>query len=73
MDREQLLQEASRLSRIIADDAMRIIRQRGLIERLKSGSNVTALEQAEDLLKAMVENQTQHEKQRVKVQTKLIF
>lgn len=73
MDREQLLQEASRLSRIIADDAMRIIRQRGLIERLKSGSNVMALEQAEDLLKAMVENQTQHEKQLVKVQAKLIF
>jgi hypothetical protein len=73
MDHEQLLQEASRLSRIVADDATRIIRQRGLIERLKSASNVTALEQAEDLLKAMVEDQTQHEQQLVKVQAKLIF
>ncbi len=73
MDREQLLQEASRLSRIVADDAMRIICQRGLIERLKSGSNVTALEHAESLLKAMIEDQTQHEQQLVKVQAKLIF
>lgn len=73
MDREQLLQEASRLSGIVADDAMRIIQQRGLIERLKSGANLTELEQAEDILKAMLEQQTQHEKQLVQVQAKLIF
>jgi hypothetical protein len=73
MDHEQLLQEASRLSRIVADDTMRVIRQRGLIERLKSGTNVTELEQAEDLLKAMLEEQNQHEQQLVRVQAKLIF
>lgn len=73
MDREQLLQEASRLSGIVADDAMRIIQQRGLIERLKSGANLTELEQAEDILKAMLEQQTQHERQLVQVQAKLIF
>ena len=73
MDREQLLQEASRLSRIVADDTMRIIAQRGLIERLKSGANVTELEQAEQLLKAMLEEQTQHEQQLMRVQVKLIF
>jgi len=75
MDREQLLKEASRLSRVVADDAMRIIRQRGLIERLKSGAEVLELdlEQAEDLLKTMLEDQTQHEQQLVRVQAKLIF
>jgi hypothetical protein len=75
MDREQLLKEASRLSRVVADDAMRIIRQRGLIERLKSGAKVLELdlEQAEDLLKTMLEDQTQHEQQLVRVQAKLIF
>ena len=73
MDREQLLKEASRLSRIVADDAMRIISQRGLIERLKSGANVLELEQAEHLLKTMLEDQTQHEQQLVRVQAKLIF
>jgi len=75
MDREQLLKEASRLSRVVADDAMRIIRQRGLIERLKSGVEVLELdlEQAEDLLKTMLEDQTQHEQQLVRVQAKLIF
>ncbi len=73
MDHDQLLQEASRLSRIVADDTMRIIRQRGLIERLKSGANGTELEQAEGLLKAMLEEQTQHEQQLVRVQAKLIF
>jgi hypothetical protein len=73
MDREQLLQEASRLSGIVADDAMRIIQQRGLIERLKSGANLTELEQAEGILKAMLEQQTQHERQLVQVQAKLIF
>jgi hypothetical protein len=73
MDHEQLLQEASRLSRIVADDTMRVIRQRGLIERLKSGTNVTELEQAEDLLKVMLDEQTQHEQQLVRVQAKLIF
>lgn len=73
MDREQLLQEASRLSGIVADDAMRIIQQRGLVERLKSGATLTELEQAEDILKAMLEQQTQHEKQLVQVQAKLIF
>lgn len=75
MDREQLLKEASRLSRVVADDAMRIIRQRGLIERLKSGAEVLELdlEQAEDLLKTMLDDQTQHEQQLVRVQAKLIF
>jgi hypothetical protein len=73
MDHEQLLQEASRLSRIVADDTMRIIHQRGLIERLKSRANVTELEQAEDLLKTMLDEQTQHEQQLVRVQAKLIF
>ena len=75
MDREQLLKEASRLSRVVADDAMRIIRQRGLIERLKSGVEVLELdlEQAKDLLKTMLEDQTQHEQQLVRVQAKLIF
>jgi hypothetical protein len=73
MDHEQLLQEASRLSRIVADDTMRIIRQRRLIERLKSGADVTELEQAEGLLKVMLDEQTQHEQQLVRVQAKLIF
>jgi hypothetical protein len=52
MDREQLLQEASRLSRIVAGDATRITHQRGLIEHLRSGAKATELEQAEVLLKA---------------------
>jgi hypothetical protein len=52
---------------------MRIIQQRGLIERLKSGANLTELEQAEGILKAMLEQQTQHERQLVQVQAKLIF
>ena len=73
MDREQLLQEASRLSRIVADDAMRIIRQRGLIEHLKSIAKMTELEQAEGLLSTMLEEQTRHEQQLVRVQAKLIF
>jgi hypothetical protein len=73
MDHDQLLQEASRLSRIVADDTMRIIRQRGLIERLKSGANVTELEQAENLLKSMLDEQSQHEQQLVRIQAKLIF
>jgi hypothetical protein len=72
-DRERLLQEAARLSGIGADDAMRIIQQRGLIERLKSGTNLTELELAECILKAMLEQQTQHERQLVQVQAKLIF
>jgi hypothetical protein len=73
MDREQLLQEAARLSRVVAEDARRIIRQRGLIERLRSGSNAQELAEAEDNLKVMLEEQTQHEKQLVQVQAKLIF
>jgi hypothetical protein len=73
MDREQLLQEASRLSRIVSDDAIRIMRQRGLIELLKSGTKVAELERAEDLLKEMLEKQTRHEQQLVRVQAKLIF
>ena len=73
MDREQLLQEASRLSRIVADDAMRVIRQRGLVERLRSASNEKELVRAEDILKVMLEEQTHHEKQLVQVQAKLIF
>jgi hypothetical protein len=73
MNREHLLQEASRLSRIVADDAMRVIEQRGLVERLRSGANLTELEQAEDALKAMLEVQSQHEHQLVQVQAKLLF
>lgn len=52
---------------------MRVIRQRGLIERLKSGANVTELEQAENLLKSMLDEQSQHEQQLVRIQAKLIF
>ena len=73
MDREALLQETSRLSRIVADDAMRIIVQRGLIERLRFGANMTEIEQAEDLLKVMLEDQTQHEQQLVRLQAMLMF
>ena len=73
MDREQLLQEASRLSRIVADDATRIIRQRDLVERLRSASDGKELVRAEDTLRVMLEEQIQHEKQLVQVQAKLIF
>ncbi len=73
MNREQLLQEASRLSRIVADDATRIIRQRNLVERLRSASDGKELGRAEDILRLMLEEQIQHEKQLVQVQAKLIF
>ncbi len=73
MNCEQLLQEASRLSRIVADDATRIIRQRNLVERLRSASDGKELGRAEEILRLMLEEQIQHEKQLVQVQAKLIF
>jgi hypothetical protein len=73
MDREQLLREASRLSRIIADDVTRILHQRGLVEELRTTTNSAELEQAEDVLKVMLDEQTQHEKELVRVQARLIF
>jgi hypothetical protein len=67
------LQEASRLSRIVADDAMRITHQRRLIEHPKPGAEATELEQVEVLLKLMLDEQTHHEQHLVRVQAKLIF
>jgi hypothetical protein len=73
MDHEQLLQEASRLSRIISDDMTLISRQRELVESLSVSSNAEELEQAEEALKAMLAGQAAHEKQLARIQAQLIF
>jgi hypothetical protein len=57
---------------IVAGDAIRIILQRGLIDRLRSDSSETELER-DDVLEAMLEEQTRRENQLVLIQAKLTF
>ena len=70
MDRDKLLREAALAARAVAENAMRITRQR---EVVRSRAGAETLQRAESELEALLERHSRLEEQLIRIQGELVF